>query len=73
MSQGFWDRFGLSAPKGKCIELKAAPRLKISHRLFAAGRVAAIIDRGWLVPRRYRPQPRPYLRCLRVAPNASDY
>jgi hypothetical protein len=49
------------------------PRLKISHRLFAARCVAAIINRGRLLPRRYRPEPRLSLRCLRVAHNASDY
>ena len=49
------------------------PRLKISHRLFAARCVAAIIDRGWLLPRGYRPKPRLCLRCLRVAHNAPDY
>ena len=31
------------------------PRLKISHRLFAAHCVAAIIDPGRLLPRRSRP------------------
>ena len=46
------------------------PRLKISHRLFAARCVAAIIDRGRLLPRGYRPKPRLWLRCLRVAHNA---
>ena len=32
------------------------PRLKISHRLFAACCVAVIIDRGRLLPRGYRPK-----------------
>jgi hypothetical protein len=45
------------------------PRLKISHRLFAARCVAVIIDRGRLLPRGYRPVPRLVLRCLRVAHN----
>ena len=49
------------------------PRLKISHRLFAACCVAAIIDRGWLLPRGYRPKPRLVLRCLRMTKNAANY
>jgi hypothetical protein len=52
---------------------QAVPRLKISHRLFAARCVAAIIDRGRLLSRRYRPKPRLCLRCLRVAHDAPDY
>ena len=48
-------------------------RLKITHRLFAARCVAAIIDRGRLLPRRYCPKPRLCLRCLRVKHNAPDY
>ena len=36
-------------------------------------RVTAIIDRWRLLPRRYRPEPRRSLRCLRVAHNAADY
>ena len=49
------------------------PRLKITHRLFAARCVAAIIDRGRLLPRGDRPKPRLLLSCLRVAPEAADY
>jgi len=49
------------------------PRLKISHRLFAARCVAAIIDRGRLLPRGYRPKPRLCFRCLRMAHDAPDY
>src|SRR4029453_7110006 len=52
---------------------RSVPRLKISHRLFAARCLAAIIDRGRLLPRGYRPKPRLCLRCLRVAHNAADY
>jgi hypothetical protein len=48
-------------------------RLKISHRMFAARCVPAIIDRGRLLSRRYRPKPRLCLRCLRVAHDAPDY
>jgi hypothetical protein len=48
-------------------------RLKISHRLFAAHCVTAIIDRGRLLPRRYCPKPRLCFRCLRVAHDAPDY
>src|SRR5262249_56635095 len=39
------------------------PRLKISHRLFAARCVAAIIGRGRLFSRCYGPKPRTTLRC----------
>ena len=49
------------------------PRLEISHCLFAAHCVAAIIDRRRLLPRGYRPIPRLVLRCLRVAHNAADH
>ena len=49
------------------------PRLKISHRLFAARCVTAIIDRGRLLRRGYRPKPRLWLGCLRVAHDATDY
>ena len=49
------------------------PRLKISHRLFAARCVAVIIDRGRLLAGGYRPKPRLVLSCLRVAPEAADY
>src|SRR5262245_42114607 len=48
------------------------PRLKISHRLFAARCVAAIIDRGRLLPRCYRPKPRLVFVCLRVAHDAAN-
>src|SRR5262245_26720732 len=49
------------------------PRLKISHRLFAARCIAAIVDRGRLLSRCYCPKPRLCLRCLRVAHDAPDY
>ena len=49
------------------------PCLKISHRLFAARCVAAIIDRGRLLPRDYRPKPRLTVGCLRMSHDAADY
>ena len=49
------------------------PRFEISHRLFAARCVSAIIDRGRLLRCGYRPEPRLCPGCLRVAHDATDY
>src|SRR5262245_53818786 len=59
--------------RGRAVGRPHISRLKISHRLFAARCVAAIIDRGRLLSRRYCPKPRLCHRCLRVAHDAPDY
>src|SRR5262245_24910666 len=64
---------GNTSPPSPLVGWPHVPRLKISHRLFAARCVTAIIDRGRLLPRRYRPKPRLCLRCLRMVHDAPDY
>src|SRR5262245_7911316 len=54
-------------------EIISLSRLEISHRLFAARCIAAIVDRGWLLPGGYRPKPRLSVWCLRVAHDAANY
>ena len=46
----------LRTSSGTLVRVPRVPRPKISHRLFAARRVAVIIHRGRLLPRGYRPK-----------------